>query len=108
MNSANPNGGLLVGFADMPGIAESTWQEGGVTLGNPTPTTCIHRHLLMEYDGYADFPHYWINPLATINAIMGMAIQHIGLPGLDSRAGRGADAAGVEPGQPDQLLRDRE
>ncbi|NDJ91599.1 PE-PPE domain-containing protein, partial [Mycolicibacter kumamotonensis] len=35
-DSAYPNGGMLVGFANMPGIFDSL-EQGGVTLGNPTP-----------------------------------------------------------------------
>lgn len=81
-NSANPNGGLLVGFSEFPGIT-SNLADDGVTLGNPTPNDMYHTDIYsMEYDGYADFPQYWLNPLATINAIMGMAIQHISYLGL--------------------------
>lgn len=100
-DSANPNGGLLVGFADMEDFAESM-HDGGVTLGNPTPNDLYPTDIYtLEYDGYADFPQYWLNPLATINAIMGMAIQHIGYLGLDPE--QVADATLLES-SPDSLI----
>lgn len=81
-DSANPNGGLLVGFANMPDISDSL-EQGGVTLGNPTPNDLYPTDIYtLEYDGYADFPRYPMNLLSSLNAVMGMAIQHISYLGL--------------------------
>lgn len=81
-DSANPNGGLLVSFADMTDIDESL-EQGGVTLGNPTPNDLYPTDIYtLEYDGYADFPRYPLNMLSSINAVMGMATQHIAYLGL--------------------------
>ncbi|MGV0625942.1 PE-PPE domain-containing protein [Mycolicibacter minnesotensis] len=81
-NSANPNGGLLVSFDQMPQIVESM-AESGVTLGNPTPNALYPTDIYtLEYDGFADFPRYPLNFLSSLNAIMGMATQHIAYLGL--------------------------
>lgn len=81
-NPANPNGGMLVGFENMPDIAESM-EHSGVTLGNPTPNELYPTDIYtLEYDGYADFPRYPMNLLSSINAMMGLATQHIAYLGL--------------------------
>lgn len=81
-NSANPNGGLLVGFEEMQDFYDAM-RDAGVTLGNPTPNDLYATDIYtMEYDGYAAFPHYPLNFLATLNAIMGMATQHMSYLGL--------------------------
>lgn len=81
-DSAYPNGGMLVGFANMPGIFDSL-EQGGVTLGNPTPNDLYPTDIYtLEYDGYADFPRYPMNLLSSLNALMGLATQHIAYLGL--------------------------
>ncbi|WP_052739913.1 PE-PPE domain-containing protein [Mycobacterium sp. UM_Kg27] len=100
-DSANPNGGLLVGFADYPGIAENMAKEG-VTLGNATPNDLYRTDIYtLEYDGYADFPRYFMNPLSSLNAVMGMAIQHIAYLGLTPE--QIADAVLLES-SPDSMI----
>jgi hypothetical protein len=81
-DSANPNGGMLVGFENMPGISDSL-EQAGVTLGNPTPNDLYPTDIYtLEYDGYADFPRYPMNLLSSMNAMMGLATQHIAYLGL--------------------------
>ncbi|MGV0750234.1 PE-PPE domain-containing protein [Mycolicibacter heraklionensis] len=100
-DSANPNGGLLVGFSDMPGITANLADQG-VTLGNPTPNDLYPTSIYtLEYDGYADFPKYFLNPLSSLNAIMGMAIQHIAYLGLTPE--QIADAVLLES-SPDSMI----
>lgn len=83
-DSANPNGGLLVGFEEMQDFYDAM-RDSGVTLGNPTPNDLYATDIYtLEYDGYAAFPHYPLNFLATLNAIMGMATQHMAYLGLTS------------------------
>ncbi|BBY33491.1 PE family protein [Mycolicibacter minnesotensis] len=100
-DSANPLGGLLVGFADYPEVVESL-AEGNVTLGNPTPNDLYPTDIYtLEYDGYADFPQYFLNPISSLNAIMGMAIQHIAYLGLTPE--QIADAVLLES-SPDSMI----
>ncbi|MFL0277632.1 PE-PPE domain-containing protein [Mycobacterium sp. SMC-19] len=100
-DSANPLGGLLVGFSDYPGIADNLASQG-VTLGNPTPNDLYPTDIYtLEYDGYADFPKYFLNPLSSLNAIMGMAIQHIAYLGLTPE--QIADAVLLES-SPDSMI----
>ncbi|WP_085126482.1 PE-PPE domain-containing protein [Mycolicibacter engbaekii] len=81
-NSANPIGGMLVGFENVPEIARLMGQSD-VTLGNPTPSDLYPTSIYtLEYDGYADFPKYASNIFSTLNAMMGMGIQHVAYLGL--------------------------
>ncbi|OBI08979.1 PE family protein [Mycolicibacter heraklionensis] len=83
-NSANPNGGMMVGFENMPEVVELMGQSF-VTLGRPTPSDLYPTSIYtLEYDGYADFPRYVSNIFADLNAVMGMAIQHLAYLGLTS------------------------
>lgn len=81
-DSANPLGGLMVGFSGYPDVVENM-AEDNITLGNPTPNDLYPTDIYtLEYDGFASFPQYFLNPLSSLNAIMGMAIQHIAYLGL--------------------------
>ncbi|WP_082134048.1 PE-PPE domain-containing protein [Mycolicibacter heraklionensis] len=96
-NSANPNGGMLVGFENMPQIVEAMGQSE-VTLGNPTPHDLYPTSIYtLEYDGYADFPRYVSNIFADLNAVMGMAIQHIAYLGLTPEQIEGAILLDSDP-----------
>ena len=98
---------MLVGFADLPGMPESL-EQSGITLGNPTPQRLYSTDIYtMEYDGYADFPRYPLNFLSSLNAFMGMATQHMAYLGLTPDQIARGNPAGIESGQPDQLLHDR-
>lgn len=78
-NPTRPNGGILSRFRgftipiiDVPlsGPAPTTspgWQEGD------PPTTY---DITQQYDGWADFPLYPLNVLATANAVMGIVYLH--------------------------------
>ncbi|HTY26976.1 MAG TPA: PE-PPE domain-containing protein [Mycobacterium sp.] len=70
-NPARPNGGVLSRFAGLyiP-ILNVTFT--GATPDNGDPTIDIAR----QYDGWADFPTYPLNLLATVNALLGMAFVH--------------------------------
>ncbi|MGV0627048.1 PE-PPE domain-containing protein [Mycolicibacter minnesotensis] len=80
-NSANPNGGLLQLLNFWGG---NLTFGNGMTLGHPTPDHFTTDVYTMEYDGYADFPRYPLNLLATVNAILGMLSVHVGYFGLDA------------------------
>ncbi|OBJ74372.1 PE-PPE domain-containing protein [Mycobacterium sp. 1274756.6] len=74
-NSANPNGGMLTSF-DLPLIRDIS-RMFEMTLGNPTPNLFPTDVFTLEYDGYADFPRYPLNPLSTLNALVGLFTQHL-------------------------------
>lgn len=78
-NTANPNGGL-VEMMNFTGGDVSFLT--GLTLGHPTPDYFSTDVYTMEYDGYADFPKYPLNLLATLNALAGMLLLHNGYLGL--------------------------
>ncbi len=71
-NEYRPNGGLLSRFPGLqiPGL--------GITFADPTRSDTGYSTLdvAMQYDGFADFPAYPINLLATANALMGIIYIH--------------------------------
>ncbi len=81
-NTANPNGGLLTSLDIPPG--RNFTIPNYVTYGNPTPNNLYPTDVYtLEYDGWADFPHYPINLLSDLNALVGMYTQHLTYLGLD-------------------------
>jgi hypothetical protein len=78
-NPGRPNGGILARFQgftipilDIPLSGPTPTISEGWELGDP-PTTY---DLTRQYDGWADFPKYPLNVLATINALLGIAYLH--------------------------------
>lgn len=68
---ANPNGGLLTRF---PGL---TFSSLGITFGTATPDNSFPTTIYtIEYDGFADFPQYPIDPFADLNALAGIVALH--------------------------------
>lgn len=70
-NPSRPNGGILERFAGLY-IPVLDISVSGATPDNGDTTVDVAR----QYDGWADFPKYPLNVLATINAIMGMVYVH--------------------------------
>lgn len=70
-NPTRPNGGVMSRFAGLyiP-IMDLTFSDA--TPENGDTTIDIAR----QYDGWADFPTYPLNLLATANAVMGIALVH--------------------------------
>jgi PE-PPE domain len=82
-DTAAPDGGLLERFA-LPGDNFSV-PSFGVTFGDPTPADLYPTDIYtLEYDGFADFPQYPINPIADLNAFAGMIYEHLTYLTLDS------------------------
>lgn len=78
-DSVSPNGGALVVLDGMPGVNLAD----DIPMGNPTPNDLYPTDIYtLEYDGYADFPHYPYSILSSINALMGMVTQHLAYLGL--------------------------
>lgn len=80
-NSANPNGGMVEMLNTSGGDLSFPI---GLTLGHPTPDFFTTDVYTMEYDGFADFPRYPLNLLATLNALAGTIMVHDGYLGLSS------------------------
>ncbi len=81
-DTAAPNGGLLERF-DLLGHDFSV-PSFGITFGDPTPADLYPTDIYtLEYDGFADFPQYPLNPLADLNAFAGMIYEHLTYLGLD-------------------------
>jgi PE-PPE domain len=92
-DTAAPNGGLLERF-DLPG-ADISVPSFGITFGNPTPADLYPTDIYtLEYDGFADFPQYPIDPLSDLNAFAGMIYEH--LTYLDLDPGQIANAIPLE------------
>jgi hypothetical protein len=77
-DTAAPNGGLLERFTDL------SVPSFGITFGNPTPADLYPTDVYtLEYDGFADFPQYPIDPLSDLNAFAGMIYEHLTYLDLD-------------------------
>jgi hypothetical protein len=82
-DTAAPDGGLLERF-DLPG-SDFSVPSFGITFGDPTPADLYPTDIYtLEYDGFADFPQYPINPIADLNAFAGMIYEHLTYLGQDS------------------------
>lgn len=76
-NEMNPNGGFLSRF---PGL---NLPSLGIEFYGPTPEDSFPvANYMLEYDGFADFPRYPLNALASFNAVMGIAFVHGNYPNL--------------------------
>ena len=77
-----PNGGMLERF-DLPDGTQPSIPSLGLTFSGPEASdlypTDVYTH---EYDGFADFPQYPINPLSDLNAVLGIVFEHVTYPGL--------------------------
>jgi hypothetical protein len=82
-DTAAPDGGLLERF-DLPG-SDFSVPSFGITFGDPTPADLYPTDIYtLEYDGFADFPQYPINPIADLNAFAGMIYEHLTYLGLSA------------------------
>jgi hypothetical protein len=72
----NPNGGFLNTFDFPPGNA-GAFTASDVPFLPPTPSDLYPTDIYtLEYDGFADFPHYTTNLLSDLNAIVGFFLAH--------------------------------
>jgi PE-PPE domain-containing protein len=81
-NENAPNGGILERF-DLPAGTQPSIPSLGLTFSGPESSDLFPTDVYTnEYDGFADFPQYPINPLADINALLGIAFEHTTYLGL--------------------------
>lgn len=73
---ALPMGGLLERF-DVPAGTSPSVPSLGVTFGGATPDLYPTDVYTLEYDGFADFPQYPIDPFSDLNALSGIFYQHL-------------------------------
>jgi hypothetical protein len=77
-----PNGGLVERF-DLPAGTQPTIPSLGVTFSGPGASHLYPTDVYtQEYDGFADFPQYPIDPLSDLNAMLGIAFEHATYPAL--------------------------
>lgn len=88
-DTAAPNGGLLERL-DLPLGTNPTIPSLGITFGHPTPDLYPTDVYTLEYDGFADFPQYPLNPLAVANALVGLVFEHFTYLGLQPEQIAGA------------------
>ena len=73
----NPNGGLLNTF-DFPAGNTSAFTAADFPFEPPTPSDLYPTDIYtLEYDGFADFPHYTTNLLSDLNAMLGFIFAHL-------------------------------
>ncbi|WP_343602415.1 PE-PPE domain-containing protein [Mycobacterium sp.] len=77
-----PDGGILERF-DLPAGTQPNIPSLGLTFSGAESSdlypTDVYTH---EYDGFADFPQYPIDPLSDLNAVLGVAFEHSTYLGL--------------------------
>src|SRR5271163_432948 len=72
----NPNGGLENTF-DFPAGNTSAFAAFDAPFQPATPSDLYPTDIYtLEYDGYADFPHYTTNLLSDLNAMLGLFFEH--------------------------------
>jgi hypothetical protein len=81
-DTSAPNGGLLERF-DLPVGSNPQVPAFGITFGGATPSDLYPTDVYtLEYDGFADFPQYPIDPLSDLNAFLGFIFEHLAYLGL--------------------------
>ena len=77
-----PNGGILERF-DLPAGTQPTIPSLGLEFSGAESSDLYPTDVYTnEYDGFADFPQYPIDPLSDLNAVLGIAFQHTTYLGL--------------------------
>jgi hypothetical protein len=72
----NPNGGFMNTF-DFPAGNTSAFTALDVPFEPATPSDLYPTDIYtLEYDGFADFPHYTTNLLSDLNAMLGFFLEH--------------------------------
>jgi PE-PPE domain len=72
----NPNGGFFNTF-DFPAGNTGAFTAFDASFYPPTPSDLYPTDIYtLEYDGFADFPHYPINLLSDLNADLGVFLAH--------------------------------
>jgi hypothetical protein len=72
----NPDGGFVNTF-DFPAGEDSAFTAFGQSFEPPTPSDLYPTDIYtLEYDGFADFPHYTTNLLSDLNALLGVFLVH--------------------------------
>jgi hypothetical protein len=72
----NPNGGFMNTF-DFPVGNTSAFTSLDVPFESATPSDLYPTDIYtLEYDGFADFPHYTTNLLSDLNATLGFFLEH--------------------------------
>jgi PE-PPE domain len=99
----NPDGGFVNTF-DFPAGENSAFAAFGQAFTSATPSDLYPTDIYtLEYDGFADFPHYTTNLLSDLNAYLGVFLAHadyldlaptqisnaIELPGSEALTGEG-------------------
>jgi hypothetical protein len=99
----NPDGGFVNTF-DFPAGENSAFAAFGQAFTSATPSDLYPTDIYtLEYDGFADFPHYTTNLLSDLNAYVGVFLAHteylnltpeqisnaIELPGSEALTGEG-------------------
>jgi hypothetical protein len=83
-NESAPNGGLLERF-DLLAGTPTTVPSIGLTFSGPEANDLYPTDVYTnEYDGFADFPQYPINPVSDLNALLGIVLNHTAYLGLSA------------------------
>ncbi|MGN7782683.1 PE-PPE domain-containing protein [Mycolicibacterium sp. 22603] len=86
-NPGRPNGGIMARFGGLyVPLLDITFSGPTPVLRDPQPGAGSTVDIARQYDGWADFPTYPLNLLATANAILGIIYLHGGTQDLDATA----------------------
>jgi hypothetical protein len=78
-NPMRPNGGILERFVGLTIPLLDVTNHGATPTdsGDLGPNSFPTVDISQQYDGWSDFPTYPLNVVATVNAIMGIALLHL-------------------------------
>ncbi len=86
-NPGRPNGGIMARFGGLyVPLLDITFGGPTPVVRDPQPGAGATVDIARQYDGWADFPTYPLNLLATANAILGIIYLHGGTQDLDATA----------------------
>lgn len=86
-NPGRPNGGIMARFGGLyVPLLDITFSGPTPVVRDPQPGAGSTVDIARQYDGWADFPTYPLNLLATANAILGIIYLHGGTQDLDATA----------------------
>lgn len=86
-NPGRPNGGIMARFGGLyVPLLDITFSGPTPVVRDPQPGAGTTVDIARQYDGWADFPTYPLNLLATANAILGIIYLHGGTQDLDATA----------------------
>ncbi len=90
-NPGRPNGGIMQRFNGLHIPLLDITFSGATPVRDPADGGGVTVDIARQYDGWADFPTYPLNLLATANAVLGIVYLHGDTQDLDASSVQGID-----------------